>query len=245
MLFHLFILTERCYNEAANHNVALLCGFNRRFDPAIRSVANQVTNGGIGKVHVIKTTSRDGTAVPVASQLASTGGIFHDSCVHDVDMICWIMGEAPGSVFCMAHAFNDGIAQLPDVDTIAVVMKFSSGAIGQIDLSRHGVYGYDQRLEVFGASGMLTSDNTTSLSSTLYSDGGITKKPYQVSFPQRYAKAYEQELCHFINVLRKKEVLLVTKDDVLRSWHVVDAIEKSFHNGKQVTLDKGVCNNEH
>ena len=228
---------ERCYMEAETRNVPLFCAFNRRFDPTIRSVADQVTKGDVGKVHVIKTTSRD-NPVPAINFLAISGGIFHDCCVHDVDMICWILAEAPQTVFCMAHAFNDEIAALDDVDTVVVVMKFPSGAIGHIDLSRKSIYGYDQRLEVFGTNGTLTSDNTTSLSSTLYSDGGITKKPYHLSFPQRYAKAYEQELLHFINVLRKKEVLQISKHDVLRSWGIVDAIERSFRCGKPVKLDE-------
>ena len=222
--------------EAETRNVPLFCAFNRRFDPTIRSVADQVTKGDVGKVHVIKTTSRD-NPVPAINFLAISGGIFHDCCVHDVDMICWILAEAPQTVFCMAHAFNDGIAALDDVDTVVVVMKFPSGAIGQIDLARHAVYGYDQRLEVFGTSGMVSTDNTASISSTFCNGMGITKHPFQFSFPQRYAKAYELGLHHFINLLRNKEVLQVSKDDVLRSWRVVDAIEQSFHSGKPVTLD--------
>ncbi len=74
--------------------------------------------------------------------------MFHDCAVHDIDVVCWIMKEYPESVFAYGHAFNQDIAAMPDVDTIILSMKFPSGVIASIDLSRNAVYGYDQRVEV-------------------------------------------------------------------------------------------------
>ena len=198
-------------------------------------MANKVRNGDIGKVHIIKTTSRDSPMPPI-DFLKISGGMFHDCCVHDVDVICWIMEEAPLSVYCVAHAFHSEIGALNDVDTVGVVMKFPSGAIGQIDLSRHAVYGYDQRVEVFGADGMLSSDNVSAFSSRHFNSSGYSEPPLKDSFPQRYAEAYVLEVEHLINAIKKKEMLSISKDDVLRSWHIVDAIEKSFRSGSPVSL---------
>ena len=220
---------------AETHNIPLLCAFNRRFDPAIHFVHDRVKNDDIGKVQVIKTTSRD-SSLPSVDYVKISGGIFHDSCVHDIDLICWIMGEAPHTVFCLANAFHSEIGELNDVDTVGVVMKFPSGAIGQIDMSRHAVYGYDQRVEVFGSNGMLTSNNSSSLNVTHSHTGGSSQHPIKFSFAQRYAESYILEMNHFINVLRKKENLLVSKDDVLRSFNVAEAIEKSHRTGKPVAL---------
>ena len=146
------------------------------------------------------------------------------------------MGETPLSVYCVAHAFNSEIGALNDVDTLGVVMKFPSGAIGQIDMSRHAVYGYDQRVEVFGSGGMLSSDNVSAFSSHLFNSRGCSEPPLKESFPQRYAESYNLEMHHFINTIKKKEVLSVSTDDVLRSCHVVEAIEKSFRSGNPVSL---------
>ena len=174
--------------------------------------------------------------MPPIDFLKISGGMFHDCCVHDVDVICWIMGEAPLSVYCVAHAFHSEIGALNDVDTVGVIMKFPSGAIGQIDLSRHAVYGYDQRVEVFGADGMLSSDNVSAFSSRHFNSSGYSEPPLKDSFPQRYAEAYVLEVEHLINAIKKKEMLSISKDDVLRSWHIVDAIEKSFRSGSPVSL---------
>jgi len=80
------------------------------------------------------------------------GGIFHDCAVHDIDMICWIVGDYPTSVYTVAHAHIDVIRSLNDVDTVIITMKFRDGTLATIDLSRYAAYGYDQRLEVMQRS---------------------------------------------------------------------------------------------
>ena len=78
-----------------------------------------------------------------------TGGIFHDTAVHDIDIICWIVGDYPVSVYTVAHANVDVIGSLNDVDTVLISMKFHDGTLATIDLSRFAAYGYDQRVEVW------------------------------------------------------------------------------------------------
>lgn len=78
----------------------------------------------------------------------TTGGVYHDCLVHDIDLICWILGEYPKQVYANAHSFSSEIADMGDVDTVAAVMKFSSGTLAMIDTSRDSRYGYDQRIEV-------------------------------------------------------------------------------------------------
>ena len=77
------------------------------------------------------------------------GGIFHDCAVHDIDMVCWIVGNFPSSVYVVAHAHIDVIRSLNDVDTVIISMKFRDGTLATIDLSRFAAYGYDQRVEVW------------------------------------------------------------------------------------------------
>ena len=229
-------ILDRCYRDAESRGLPLFSAFNRRFDPTLSSIADRVKSGDIGKVHIIKTVSRD-SPVPPISFLKISGGFFHDFGVHDVDVICWILGETPHTVFCLAHAFDSDVAAVNDVDTVGVVMKFPSGAIGQIDLSRHAVYGYDQRIEVFGADGMITSENVPALNSQFFDPSGRLQHPPKYSYSQRYADSFALEMSHFIDVVKKKENLGVSKHDVLRSWHVVDAIERSSHSGNPVTLE--------
>ena len=125
---------------------------------------------------------------------------------------------------------------MDDVDTVGVIMRFPSGAIGQIDQSREAVYGDDHGIEVFGSGGMLTSDNQNALASTHFHSTGSTQPPIKFSFPQRYSQAFDLEMNHFIDVMNNKEVSEVSKHDGLRSSYIIDAIEKSFKTGQPVNL---------
>ena len=80
----------------------LMCSFNRRFDPAIRRLFDAVRAGQVGPVHVIKTCARD-SPFPPLEYLKISGGIFHDCLVHDIDLICWILGCYP-----TRYNYNEG-----------------------------------------------------------------------------------------------------------------------------------------
>lgn len=184
---------------------------------------------------MIKTTSRD-SPCPSVEYLMISGGIFHDCAVHDIDLICWILDEAPSTVYAQAHAFVPDIAKLSDVDTVAIVLKFPSGAIAQVDLSRFAAYGYDQRLEVFGNKGMLVNENLRPAAVQFSSAQGTLHPPLYDSFPTRYAEAYERELDHFVDVVLGKAELRVSKDDTIRALKVAEACETSLKTGTAVAL---------
>ena len=136
-----------CYEEAERVQKPLFCAFQRRFDPAMSNVYQSVKEGKLGKLYKVKTCSRDGR-FPSISYLKISSGIYHDSAIHDIDMICWIVGEEPVGVMALGSAFHSEVEAIGDFDTIAVNLKFPSGVLGYIDLSRHSTFGYDQRLEV-------------------------------------------------------------------------------------------------
>ena len=135
------------YDLAEKVGRPLYCAFNRRFDAGMCNVHDQVREGKIGKLYQIKTCSRD-SPLPSLAFLRLSNGMFHDCAVHDIDVVCWVVGEEPVKVIADGSAFNEGIKGIGDVDTIAIILKFPSGVLATIELCRHSSYGYDQRLEV-------------------------------------------------------------------------------------------------
>lgn len=136
-----------CYDLANKVKLPLFCAFNRRFDPAISKLREQVREGKVGKVYHVKMTSRD-APLPSIDYLKISNGIFHDCGVHDIDVVCLVVGEKPVGVFAQGSAFDPEIRAIGDLDTVAIVLKFPSGALASIELNRHSHDGYDQRLEV-------------------------------------------------------------------------------------------------
>jgi len=226
---------DECYNEAKKNGVPLLCGYQRRSDPSFRKLHESARSGTIGTLQICKTTSRD-NPVPTLAYLKISGKIFHDCGSHDIDLCRWILGEDPYEVFAHATAFNKDIKAMNDWDTVLISLKYPSGALGSIDLSRKAAYGYDQRIEVLGDKGMLQAMNkqpTTVISST---DHGIETDTFCYSFPQRYVEAYAHELDHFADVVQKGVEPRLSHDDARKVAIIADAAEKSAETGKPVTL---------
>src|ERR1700730_3396867 len=139
--------------------VKLQIGFNRRFDASYRRARLAVDQGEIGRPWRLHLVSRDPSPPPPA-YIKVSGGLFLDMAIHDFDMARFLIGSEVEEVFATAGVLvDDAIGTLGDVDTAVTVLSFANGAIGTIDNSRCAVYGYDQRVEILGSSGMVTTDN--------------------------------------------------------------------------------------
>lgn len=147
----------------------------------------------------------------------------------------WILGEKPNVVSAFGHAFNEEMSAIGDVDTVAITLKFPSGTLAMIDLSRLATYGYDQRLEVFGSQGMLQSKNPSKSSVAISDKNGISDDVLEFSFDTRYADAYKLELSHFLDSING-HCLSIGKDDTLAACRVAQACEDSFRSGLPVKL---------
>lgn len=230
-------ITSHCYQLAKQVGQPLFCAFNRRFDSSYSHLRQKVQAGTVGHVHTIKVCSRD-SPLPTTDYLRVSGGIFHDCAVHDIDMMCWILGEYPSKVFSMANANVPEIAEMGDWDTVAMVLNFPSGTIGMIDLSRNSSYGYDQRLEVFGPKGMVQCNNQRPLSGyeTNINLEGNQHMPMWYSFPSRYHAAYATEMEHFLDVIDGKATSSVLGLETLAVSKIATALEESAKTGQSVTL---------
>lgn len=227
--------TARCYEKSDQVGKPLFCAFNRRFDPSFSAVRQRVRDGELGHVQMIKTTSRD-SPLPGIAYLKTSGGIFHDCAVHDIDMVTWILGEYPTEIFTAANANIEEIAAIGDWDNVAITMKFPSGTIGMVDLCRFANYGYDQRLEVFGPKGMLHVKNETPDKTVMSDTLGSREVPMYYSFPSRHADGYMRELDHFLDVVQGKQTMSVTDRMTKAVSKIADACEESAKTGAKVQL---------
>ena len=147
--------------------VKLQVGFNRRFDPNFRRAQEIVAAGEIGEPHLLRITSRDPEPPPV-EYVKLSGGIFLDMTIHDFDMARFLMGSEVEEIYAAGGVLVDPeIGRAGDIDTAIVTLYFANGALGTIDNSRQAVYGYDQRVEVFGSGGMVAVSNNTADSAVI------------------------------------------------------------------------------
>lgn len=218
--------------------VKLQIGFNRRFDSNFRKVRTMIAEGKIGTPHIIRITSRD-PAPPPLSYVKASGGMFFDMTIHDFDMARYLSGSEVDEVYTAAGVMVDpGIGEAGDVDTAVILLRFANGAIGTIDNSRKAVYGYDQRVEVFGSAGMVQAQNNMPDSDVYYSADGVHSAKPLYFFLERYMESFIAEMKEFAHSVQQNTTPPVVGMDGRIPVLMGIAAKKSYLENRPVKLSE-------
>jgi inositol 2-dehydrogenase len=225
----------RVIEAAQAAGVAFQVGFHRRFDPDWAAAADRIRAGELGDVYLFRTSLRD-MAPPPAEYLARSGGFFVDVTIHDLDTARWMVGEVV-EVSAFGTALSDPVfAQVGDIDTAVVVLRFASGALGVIDNSRAAGYGYECSTEVMGRLATVRIDHSQH-SHYEWRTPGWAAQPLVRDFEQRYPLAYAAELEAFARCVRDGVPPLVTGHDALAAFDLARAAERSWRSGHPVAVE--------
>jgi len=223
--------------EAAG--VPFMVGFNRRFDPTHAAVQQAVAEGRVGDPHLARLSSRD-PAPPPIEYIKVSGGIFVDMMIHDFDMARFVVGSPVTSVYATgAVRIDPAIGEAGDLDTAVVTLTHENGCITTIDNSRQAVYGYDQRLEVFGSTGMAVSENPMKNAAMVYSSSERQGSVLPYFFLDRYTDSYRIEWEDFARYVRDGGPSPVSGADGRAPVAIGIAAWESYRTGQRVTVDRG------
>lgn len=211
-------------------------GYMRRFDKGFSAVKRKIDEGVIGKPVVFRGSSRD-PYLPTLEYLYphNSGGQILDMAIHDFDIARWYMGDIStvysiGAVLAFPEVEDTG-----DTDNVVMAMRFDSGTLGEIDISRNGVYGYDIRAEVLGTKGTLQAGYLRDTPILVLTKEGVTHDvvPY---FPERFCDAYVEQLYNFLNNIETGATPTITIEDGIAGLQVAVAATDSLHNKKEVNV---------
>lgn len=221
--------------EVEQAGVQLMIGFNRRFDANHQRLREAVVGGEIGEPHLLHIISRD-PAPPPLEYVRVSGGLFFDMTIHDFDMARFLFGDVEELYAVAGVRVDPAIGAAGDVDTALVTLKFANGAFGTIDNSRQAVYGYDQRVELFGSGGAARSENVfpheVSLSSAKTVQRGLPKH----FFLDRYLASYQAEMRAFVESLRDRSPSPVSGADARVPVVMAMAARRSLEENRPVRL---------
>jgi inositol 2-dehydrogenase len=211
-------------------------GFMRRFDKGYLAAKRKIEEGAIGTPVVFKSSSRD----PYRPSLeylnpAHSGGLFVDCGIHDLDLARWFMGEI-ASVYSIGGTLAyPEMKAISDIDNAITSLYFESGALGVIDLSRNGVYGYDIRTEILGTAGTLKIGYLRETPILVMTKDGINHDtvPY---FTERFEQAYITQLQDFVNNLLQGKPPSVTCADGVAALKASAAATLSFKEKRPVKI---------
>jgi predicted dehydrogenase len=219
-------------SEAAG--IKLQVGFHRRFDPSYVAAAARVKAGDLGDVHLFRGSQRD-MAPPRPEFLTGSGGIFIDMGIHDFDAARWLVGEVASVSAYGAPLSGPGFAETGDLGTAVVVLTFSNGALGVLDISRVAGYGYESSTELMGSRATVRVDEPFQYGYEWRSSGAASR-PLVQTFPGRYGPAFAAELEHFARAITDDSPPLVTGADALVAFDLAVAADKSCRLGRPVSM---------
>ena len=229
---------DRALAAADRAGVKLMIGFNRRFDPNFARVREVVAEGGIGEPHILRIISRD-PAPPPIDYIKVSGGIFLDMTIHDFDMARFLVGAEVEAVYAVGGVMVDpAIGEAGDIDTALITLHFENGVLGSIDNSRQAVYGYDQRVEVFGSKGAVSADNDYPNSVTVSDSGRVHRDLPLHFFLERYTPAYVNEVKAFVDCVLNDTPPPVSGIDGRIPVVMGLAAKRSLAEGRPVRLDE-------
>jgi scyllo-inositol 2-dehydrogenase (NAD+) len=223
---------------AAAHeaNVLLQVGFMRRYDPAYADASKRIGAGEIGTPIIFRSIGRDREPPPLSFYKSGSGTLFLDSSIHEFDLARWLMKDEVAEV----HAFGGTLAcpelaQFGELDAGVVNLRFSRGAIGNIESFRQSRYGYDIYTEVVGSKGTLRIGYLRQTAVTVLTGDGVTHDVVS-QFLVRFAEAYLNELRDFVRAVLTSSPPRVTGEDARRALAIALAAEKSCRDSRSVLL---------
>lgn len=231
---------ELCKSRIGDTELPIMLGFVRRFDPGHRAAKQALLDGEIGDLHQVIITSRDPGMAP-AAYIKESGGIFRDMTIHDFDLARFFLADEVVSVTAVGSRLVDPalMDSCNDYDTIVVTLTTVNGKQAVITNSREAVYGYDQRVELFGNNGMLISENQRENHVTRHlRDSTNVSAPLLNFFIERFNDAFNAEIDHFVDAVQDNTPIEAGFEDGRLALLIAEAAVRSAEQKRTVFLSE-------
>ncbi len=230
--------TRRALDAVERAGVPLQVGFMRRFDAGYRQAKTMIDHGLIGRPVTFKAVGRDPCCPrPDFADPAHSGGLILDMGIHDFDLARWLMGSEVERVTAEGTLLVcDDLRAVGDFDNAVINLRFDSGALGNVEVSRTASYGYDVRTEVLGAKGIVRVGGTQQAPPMLSTQHGASDDAASYLM-NRFGEAYRAQLHHFVDCVREDQPPAVSGADALAAFEISLAATYAAQTGQPVTLE--------
>jgi len=209
-------------------------GFQRRFDAAYLAAKQKIDQGVIGTPMVLTSTSRDPFRPPLEfCDPKASGGLIADMGIHDFDVARMYMGDVK-----TVHAIGGALAYpemktIGDIDNAIVNMVFENETLGAVHLSRHAVFGYDIRAEIWGTKGSIQIGYHRQTPILVMTEAGISHDVVP-HFMQRFESAYLAQIQNFVDGVLRGGKPAITGADAVAALRISVAATTSFAEARPV-----------
>lgn len=185
-------------------------------------------------------------AAPWRGTWEQDGGALMNQCIHNIDLLRWMMGNEVVEVSAYTDRLNHDYIQAEDLGLALV--KFSSGAYGLIEGTTN-IYpkNLEETLYLFGEKGTVKAGghSVNIIEDWLFADGlddpEYVKATYHENPPNVYGFGHTPLYTDVVAAIREDRAPYVTAEDGRRALEMVLAIYKSAAEGKPVKLPLEKC----
>lgn len=174
------------------------------------------------------------------------GGALMNQCIHNIDLLRWMMGNEVDEVFAYTDKLNHDYIQAEDLG-IALV-KFKNGAYGIIE-GTTDIYpqNLEETLYLFGEKGTVKvgGQSVNVIEEWRFSDAlddpDEVKAKFHENPPNVYGYGHTPLYANMIDAIQYDHEPYVTAEDGKRALELVLAIYKSAAEGRPVKLPLAEC----
>jgi myo-inositol 2-dehydrogenase/D-chiro-inositol 1-dehydrogenase len=223
---------------AAAAGVPVQVGFQRRFDAGNAAAREALASGRLGWLHTIRSCSFD-PSPPPAEYVPTSGGLFRDCVIHDLDLIRFVTGREIVRVMASgANRGEDFFRECGDIDTGSALLVLDDGTLGVVSATRYNAAGYDARLELFGSKDSVVTGMDDRTPATPLPERDAEPKHAYSGFMERFSDAYDAEIRAFVDVAAGRRANPCPPEDALEAFYLAEACELSMREGRVVGAEE-------
>jgi myo-inositol 2-dehydrogenase/D-chiro-inositol 1-dehydrogenase len=226
---------ERAVAAAIHAGVALQVGFHRRFDPDFMIARERIEHGELGTIYSFFDSMRDMEPPHIDPSWDSAQALLHDAACHDLDAARWLVGEIDEITTFGAALSSEGLRQAGQIDHAITALRFENGALGVIDNTLAGGYGFDCRCEIVGSNATVRIDNPY-ISNVEWLTARTTGFQRTRTFLDRFERTYSSELEAFVRAVQSGSDVPVSGEDGLAAVVLASAAQRSLETTASVRL---------
>jgi myo-inositol 2-dehydrogenase / D-chiro-inositol 1-dehydrogenase len=213
----------------------VMVGFMRRFDPAYAEAKRLIDEGALGEIVAIRCVSEDpidpgGFFVRFAP---TSGGIFLDCCIHDIDLVRWMLDGARFSAVAAvgSRIVTPALADCGDVDTASASVAFEGGRIADFYVTRTSHRGYEAAMTIVGSKATLDVGRAIPRLPMTLEQAGLRSVAGQSDFFERFGDAFLHEARAFVDAVRKGGPTPLSLEDAREATRLACAMRAALKVG--------------
>lgn len=237
---------------AKEKNVLICVSHQNRFNKSIQHIRKALDSGKFGKLlhasaNILWNRNQSYyTAAPWRGTWAQDGGVLMNQCIHNIDLLRWMMGNDIDEVFAYTDKLNHPYIEAEDFGS--ALIKFSNGSYGILQgTSNVFPKNLEETLYIFGEKATVKAGgkSVNKIEEWRFADDTDNpeevKSEYSEDVPNIYGYGHTPLYADMIDAVQTGRAPYVSGEDGKRALELVLAIYKSAQEGCPVRLPLEKC----